>query len=254
MLVIDTPVPIIDMWLLAIELTLLSGDRCGETAVHSPPSLEEGTTPCAGWASCCSAWGHIVHQLVRRGGVDGLLDRDGLLKEPAGVGDQWGVLERQQRLGRRRRRGGVAIHRLRVLAPHLAVCGLIGLDRRRVLPQEVGRGQRHQFGTVLGDHRRGHRQPIRRLVGRRSNPDLGGGQLGLPRGDAHPRHIRRGRRHHQTRRRTYPRPHRQTPDHRLKRRRGRKQVTRHAVPHLRGGHQRGRTRAGVHPRGVDLRW
>ncbi len=28
--------------------------------------------------------GHIVHQLVRRGGVDGLLDRDGLLKEPAG--------------------------------------------------------------------------------------------------------------------------------------------------------------------------
>ncbi len=29
--------------------------------------------------------GHIVHQLVRRGGVDGLLDRDGLLKEPAGV-------------------------------------------------------------------------------------------------------------------------------------------------------------------------
>ncbi len=32
--------------------------------------------------------GHIVHQLVRRGGVDGLLDRDGLLKEPAGVGDQ----------------------------------------------------------------------------------------------------------------------------------------------------------------------
>ncbi len=59
---------------------------------------------------------------------------------------------------------------------------------------------------------------------------------------------------HQTRRRTYPRPHRQTPDHRLKRRRGRKQVTRHAVPHLRGGHQRGRTRAGVHPRGVDLRW
>ncbi|CMJ68041.1 putative diacylglycerol O-acyltransferase [Mycobacterium tuberculosis] len=76
----------------------------------------------------------------------------------------------------------------------------------------------------------------------------------LPRGDAHPRHIRRGRRHHQTRRRTYPRPHRQTPDHRLKRRRGRKQVTRHAVPHLRGGHQRGRTRAGVHPRGVDLRW
>ncbi len=173
--------------------------------------------------------GHIVHQLVRRGGVDGLLDRDGLLKEPAGVGDQWGVLERQQRLGRRRRRGGVAIHRLRVLAPHLAVCGLIGLDRRRVLPQEVGRGQRHQFGTVLGDHRRGHRQPIRCLVGRRSNPDLGGGQLGLPRGDAHPRHIRRGRRRHQTRRRTYPRPHRQTPDHRLKRRRGRKQVTRHAL-------------------------
>ncbi len=176
--------------------------------------------------------GHIVHQLVRRGGVDGLLDRDGLLKEPAGVGDQWGVLERQQRLGRRRRRGGVAIHRLRVLAPHLAVCGLIGLDRRRVLPQEVGRGQRHQFGTVLGDHRRGHRQPIRCLVGRRSNPDLGGGQLGLPRGDAHPRHIRRGRRRHQTRRRTYPRSRRQTPDHRLKRRRGRKQVTRHAVPHL----------------------
>ncbi|WP_432443636.1 hypothetical protein [Mycobacterium tuberculosis] len=32
--------------------------------------------------------GHIVHQLVRRGGVDGLLDRDGLLKEPAGVGDR----------------------------------------------------------------------------------------------------------------------------------------------------------------------
>ncbi|SGF71102.1 PE family protein [Mycobacterium tuberculosis] len=59
MLVIDTPVPIIDMWLLAIELTLLSGDRCGETAVHSPPSLEEGTTPCAGWASCCSAWGTL---------------------------------------------------------------------------------------------------------------------------------------------------------------------------------------------------
>ncbi|CKU86455.1 Uncharacterised protein [Mycobacterium tuberculosis] len=58
-LVIDTPVPIIDMWLLAIELTLLSGDRCGETAVHSPPSLEEGTTPCAGWASCCSAWGTL---------------------------------------------------------------------------------------------------------------------------------------------------------------------------------------------------
>ncbi len=55
-------------------------------------------------------------------------------------------------------------------------------------------------------------------------------------------------------RRTYPRPHRQTPDHRLKRRRGRKQVTRHAVPHLSRGHQRGRTRAGVHPRGVDLRW
>ncbi|CMD49957.1 putative diacylglycerol O-acyltransferase [Mycobacterium tuberculosis] len=76
----------------------------------------------------------------------------------------------------------------------------------------------------------------------------------LPRGDAHPRHIRRGRRRHQTRRRTYPRPHRQTPDHRLKRRRGRKQVTRHAVPHLSRGHQRGRTRAGVHPRGVDLRW
>ncbi|CKN64938.1 Uncharacterised protein [Mycobacterium tuberculosis] len=59
MLVIDTPVPIIDMWLLAIELTLLSGDRCGETAVHSPPSLEEGTTPCAGWASCCRAWGTL---------------------------------------------------------------------------------------------------------------------------------------------------------------------------------------------------
>ncbi len=43
-------------------------------------------------------------------------------------------------------------------------------------------------------------------------------------------------------------------DHRLKRRRGRKQVTRHAVPHLSRGHQRGRTRAGIHPRGVDLRW
>ncbi|SGC54820.1 Uncharacterised protein [Mycobacterium tuberculosis] len=198
--------------------------------------------------------GHIVHQLVRRGGVDGLLDRDGLLKEPAGVGDQWGVLERQQRLGRRRRRRGVAKHRGGVLGPHLAVFGLVDRDRRGVLPQEVGRYQNHQFSTVLGDHRRGHRQPIRRLVGRRSNPDLGGGQLGLPRGDAHPRHIRRGRRHHQTRRRTYPRPHRQTPDHRLKRRRGRKQVTRHAVPHLSRGHQRGRTRAGVHPRGVDLRW
>ncbi len=39
--------------------TGLSGDRCGETAVHSPPSLEEGTTPCAGWASCCSAWGTL---------------------------------------------------------------------------------------------------------------------------------------------------------------------------------------------------
>ncbi len=136
----------------------------------------------------------------------------------------------------------------------VAVFGLVDRDRRGVLPQEVGRYQNHQFSTVLGDHRRGHRQPIRRLVGRRSNPDLGGGQLGLPRGDAHPRHIRRGRRHHQTRRRTYPRPHRQTPDHRLKRRRGRKQVTRHAVPHLSRGHQRGRTRAGVHPRGVDLRW
>ncbi len=157
---------------------------------------------------------------------------DGLLKEPAGVGDQWGVLERQQRLGRRRRRGGVAKHRGGVLGPHLPVFGLVDRDRRRVLPQEVGRYQNHQFSTVLGDHRRGHRQPIRRLVGRRSNPDLGGGQLGLPRGDAHPRHIRRGRRHHQTRRRTYPRPHRQTPDHRLKRRRGRKQVTRHAMERL----------------------
>ncbi len=212
---------------------LLSGDRCGEwlSRVHSVGR----TARCffVGWASYLQRLGHIVHQLVPRTAVSMASSIRRPAQSPPGLvisGASSGsnnasvAVAAQWHVARRRR-------------IYLPVFGLVDRDRRRVLPQEVGRYQNHQFRAVLGDHRRGtvspppSRRPPQQRTWAAVSPLL-------RRSSA----TRRAAATIQTRRRTYPRSRRQTPDHhRLKRRRGRKQVTRHAVPHLRGGHQRGRS-------------
>ena len=71
-----------------------------------------------------------------------------------------------------RRRGRIAIHGAGILGPHLDVVGLGGHDRRRVLPEEIGRHQRHQQHPVGRDHLRRHRHRERSLKRRRRRARL----------------------------------------------------------------------------------
>ncbi len=140
----------------------------------------------------------------------------GLLKEAHRVGDQWGVLERQ-RLGRRRRRGGVAISPPR-LGP---TSGCMRPDCRSpacFAPRRLVAVSVISYGTVLGVTGGGTVQLIRCLVGLQQ-PGPGRRSAGHPAVTLIPPHG--GRHHHQTADEAIHDPRRQTPDHRLKRRRGR---------------------------------
>ena len=83
--------------------------------------------------------------------------------QPAGAGGLRRLGELAQLSGRCRG-VGIAVHRGRVLGPHLGVLCLGGRDRRGVLTQDVGGNQRHQAGhgwpqSPVG-HRGGERGPI----------------------------------------------------------------------------------------------
>src|ERR1700677_381920 len=138
-----------------------------------------------------------------RGG-GGLADRGGLGAGAGRVGRLRRWIKRRHR-GGGRRRARIAIHRARILGPHLGVERLGGRDRRGVLPQNVGGHQRRQQRPIGRDHRRRHRGRKRRLVGRDRRPHLAGGLLGLGGGGTHPCHIRGGRGRHRHRGGTHPR-------------------------------------------------
>ncbi len=135
-------------WLLAIELTLLSGDRCGETR-HSP---QLGRRNCALLAlgQLLQRPGRIVHQLVRR--RCRCLGRDGLLKEPAGLVISGASSNGSSASGQNRRRGIVTIHRLRVL--FYLTC-LIGARSPACLPKRLKSRSVVSVRFSARDHRRG---------------------------------------------------------------------------------------------------
>ncbi len=91
---IDTP-ELVTTW-LSTTRWLLSGDRCGEMASRSSLSWSNGPDAFRGLGQLLSASTLFINWFAAAVSMH-LLDRDGLLKEPAGAGDQWGVSTRQQR-------------------------------------------------------------------------------------------------------------------------------------------------------------
>ncbi len=142
---------VIDMWLLAIDTMLLIGDRYGGPSSTPGHPAEEGVVPALGQLFT-QRLGHIVHQLVpprprprrparaRRAGPSPAPPRTATTSP------------------RRRRRRGVAKHR-GVLGPISPYSASLTRDRRGVLPQRGWSLVRIISSAVLGDHRRGHRQP-----------------------------------------------------------------------------------------------
>ena len=178
-------------------------------------------------------------------------DRRGLGRRSGGVGDLLRLGKRSQLAGGRRG-GGVAVHRRRVLSPHLGVLRLVGRDRGGVLAHDVRRDQRRQLGTIGRDHRRGHGGGKRGLVGCRGGCGLRRGLLGLRGGGAHPRHIRHGRRRHRRRCRAMPFLTGQRGQHLAVRHCGGTQFGSQPIPGRRGGQHRARARPRIHPSRVDL--
>ncbi len=202
-------------------------------------------------ASPCNAWGIAVSTRVPFDD-DRLRRRSGLL-DPAGrVG---GGRRRGERRQRRCRRGRacVAVHRGGVLGPHLGVVDFGGRDSRGVLPEHVGRDQRHQQGAVGRDHRRRHRRRERGLIGSCRRPGLGGCLFGLRGSRGHPIQIRGGRRRHLRRRRAQPGPAGQLGDRRPVGRRGGLEFGGQRVPRRGRCQHRPRAGAGIHSRGIDFR-
>ncbi len=154
---------------------------------------------------------------------------------------------------RRGRRAGVANHGRGVSRPHLGILGLGGGDRRRVLPEDVGRDERRQQGAVGRDHRWRHCLGERRLVGEGRGPGLIGGFLSLGAGGPHPLQVRGDRCDHGRRRRPNPWTGSQSRDLGLIRVRRRLQRGGQFIPGRRGGQHWSRPWTGVHPRGVNLR-
>ncbi len=152
---------------------LLSG-RCGEMSFQSSLQLVERPDAFRGLGQLCSAWGTLFINWFAA--AVSMASPTATACSHAGVGDPVGrpraaATPRSPSPPWRRNscRGGV-------LGPSPRI-RLVDRDRRRVLPQEVGRYQNHpvQHGSRSPAGLSAH---TRRLVG---NPDLGGGQLSLPR-------------------------------------------------------------------------
>src|SRR5208283_3079256 len=106
----------------------------------------------------------------RRGGLPGIAGRRGgglgnrgeLVGNRIGGGGIGRWLVRGQLRGGRRR-GGIAVHGGGILGPHFHVLGFGGRNRRGVLPEEIGRDERHQQHPVGRDQRWSHRHRKRGL-------------------------------------------------------------------------------------------
>ncbi|SGE38826.1 Uncharacterised protein [Mycobacterium tuberculosis] len=186
------------------------------------------------------------------GPADSLSDRCGLAGQPGRVDGLRRRIEWRQ-LRRRRRRASIAVHRGRILGPHLGVLRLGGRDRRRVLAKEVRRQQRHQQRPVGRDLRGRHGREKRRLISTRRCHRLAAGLLGLPGGAPQPRHLGRGGSHHGRRGGPLPWPVGQASDQSVVGGRRGLQLGGQRLPGRRGSQHRSRTGSGVHQRGVDLR-
>ncbi|CAM4417676.1 hypothetical protein MYSE111917_27450 [Mycobacterium senriense] len=179
-------------------------------------------------------------------------DRRGLGGLSGRVGHLRCILEGRH-VGRRRGLARVAVHRARILRPHLAVLGLQLRDQRGVLPQHVRHLQLLRLHPVGGDQRGRHRRGQRGLIGRGGRTCLGGSLLGLSGRGGHPCGVGSRRLGHRRRGRAGPLLAAQRGDDLLVAQRRRVELGRQRAPRRGGGHQGPRPRTRINSRRIELR-